>query len=1314
MYALAWSATGEQWASGGADHTVFLRQADGQPTLKYTHKSSIQALAFNPVTEVLASASCHDVGFWAPKKLTVAKTPMPAKVLSLSWTPDGRFLAVGMENGCVQLLNDAGEAAGSFTVPGPVWTLAWCPARSGEDVLAVGNWAVGGGAQKDATNQLTFWSLEATQVHKSVPLSAPPCAIAWWNGGQYLAVSTGSKSAMLYTVEGVELGCIAQSDGWGWSMQQRPGHNQVALGCNSGAVSVHTVTFATVHGLYQDRYAWRDGMTEVVVQHLLTDRKVRIRCRDYVKKIAVYRNRLAVQLKSRVLVYELAGGADDPYDMHYRVRQRLNEAVECNLLVVTAAHVILCHDTKLQLFDYAGLKEREWVMESVIRYIKVVGGPPGSEALLVGLKSGAVLKVFIDNPFPVPLLQVKDSVRCLDTSVSKRMVAVVDASTKLTVFDTATGEVAWTADGALAVAFNSQMEESCAYSTRNELALKVGEFPESRQRASGFVVGFNGSKVYALQHSIQSIDIPQSASMQEYMARRDLSSAYKVACLGVTAADWKALGVAAAQALDLQLARKAFMWVKDMRHMELVATVERVLSGATTAAGESIEPAAARSLALGEILAYEGSYEEASRQFVAAGQHERAITMWSDLRCWEKARTLAEASGGRVNVRVLLNRQAALAAEAGDIVDAADIYATLGEYQQAITLLGQQGELEGIAKVVRQLDSSDASTAALKSAAGYFRAAGRAGSRYAKETYLKMGDIGALLDVYVENKEWDEALALAEAVEHRSRSEAMRSGSAGTPEPDARGADGAKSTATAAAHTGSAMPLDAALALRPKVYLPYAEWLITQDNFEAARAAFSTGGRADMASALQSALAAAAVSTGKHEAAAHGYRRLANEALTDAESCASMVERQDAGGGAREAERIRDDGLARWHALRTLADVHIAYSCVVEYVDAPFTQKLGDTLLAASAFVVNTLVTAGHAADSAEEESGSAAVSRGVALRAGVGAVSQLSVLRRPPRWAASATAAAGMVVGGKLQRPSRWAGAGALTQSGVTGVSVVKCLYALGRQAISMGAWRTARAAFDKLDELRYPTPWRDTVEFNRLLLLTKPYADSEGAAAVCYRCGAPLQQLHGKGKHACQHCGNPVVRCGLTWDLLPLVEWTPHGMTVKETLEAVSSDAQTKQAGGAGRGSASDGWAQAKSGQADMLVMNQGEEMPEDDMPGMTFDQLLQSGDVAAQDQSAGAVPVPRGTLATMSRRCIRVSRWDKVHHALAPQFFYNVLSEISVSACTSCWHMFHTEDLEQYVLEKHACPTCGEKVPSAADDTSPDGDGVILWGA
>ena len=82
----------------------------------------------------------------------------------------------------------------------------------------------------------------------------------------------------------------------------------IAVGSNDGELSMLQLKFATVHGLFRNRYAYRDHMTDVIVQHLITDKKVRIRCRDYIKKIAVYQDRLAVQLPSRVIIYELRGG----------------------------------------------------------------------------------------------------------------------------------------------------------------------------------------------------------------------------------------------------------------------------------------------------------------------------------------------------------------------------------------------------------------------------------------------------------------------------------------------------------------------------------------------------------------------------------------------------------------------------------------------------------------------------------------------------------------------------------------------------------------------------------------------------------------------------------------------------------------------------------------------------------------------------------------------------------------------------------------------------------------------------------------------
>ena len=52
------------------------------------------------------------------------------------------------------------------------------------------------------------------------------------------------------------------------------------------------------------------------------------------------------------------------------------------------------------------------------------------------------------------------------------------------------------------------------------------------------------------------------------------SDAYKVACLGVTDGDWKALANEAMEGLDFNTAKKALIRIKDLRFLELLHNIE--------------------------------------------------------------------------------------------------------------------------------------------------------------------------------------------------------------------------------------------------------------------------------------------------------------------------------------------------------------------------------------------------------------------------------------------------------------------------------------------------------------------------------------------------------------------------------------------------------------------------------------------------------------------------------------------------------------------------------------------------------------------
>lgn len=780
VYCVAWSADGKRFATGGADKTVYIWTASFEGILKFTHTESIQALAFNPVNGQLCSVAASDFGTWAQDQKSVSKQKLPSRGLCCSWSCDGQILAIGMYNGMVSLRDRAGDEKFRIQRNSPIWSLAFGPS-SGDtgDLLAVGCW--------DQT--LSMFTSNGRQVGLDSALGFDPCSVSWF-GSDFLIVAGADNRATMYTKEGVQLGLISERDDWVWCARARPKHNYVAVGTNSGTIVLHQIVFGTVHGLYQDRYAVREQMTDIVLQNLSTDKRLRIKCNAWVKKIAIFRDRLAVQLPEAIAIYELydddvgGGGAGE---LHCRVIERIQRKVECNLLVVTHNNVILCLERKLQLLAFNGDREREWTLDSSIRYIKVVGGPPGREGLLVGLKSGAVLKLFVDNPFPITLIQHKSAIRCLDLSATREMLAVVDEGSNVVVYSIASREVLMTEAGANSVAFNTELSDMVCWSGNGSLHIKAGSFPSHQQRMQGFVVGFKGAKVFCLHYlSMTTVDVPQSATLYRFLDKKDLDGAYRVACLGVTDADWRALGNAALGTFRLDIARRAFVRVRDMRYLDLIAQAE-----AERDATGRIDEVQFHAL----LAAFQGKFVDAAKTFSKGKSLSAAIDMFSDMKMWQDAREWARTNG--VEGTDLFKRQAESALDSGDFREAAELFSLAGDRLRAVRIAADNHFDDLVVEIVRASSKHDTQT--LAKCAAYLKSSGN--KEAAAEAFMKMGDMEGLLTLYVESQQWDDAFRIAR-----------------TNPP-----------------------------LEPIVYLPYAAWLAEQGLFDEALDAFAKAGRPDQA-----------------------------------------------------------------------------------------------------------------------------------------------------------------------------------------------------------------------------------------------------------------------------------------------------------------------------------------------------------------------------------------------------------------------------------------------------------------------------------
>uniref|UniRef100_A0A2K5I4B1 Intraflagellar transport protein 122 homolog n=1 Tax=Colobus angolensis palliatus TaxID=336983 RepID=A0A2K5I4B1_COLAP len=837
------------------------------------HNDAIQCVSYNPITHQLASCSSSDFGLWSPEQKSVSKHKSSSKIICCSWTNDGQYLALGMFNGIISIRNKNGEEKVKIERPGgslsPIWSICWNPSSRWEsfwmnrenedaedvivnryiqeipstlksavyssqgseaeeeepeeeddspgddnleernDILAVADWG----------QKVSFYQLSGKQIGKDRALNFDPCCISYFTKGEYILLGGSDKQVSLFTKDGVRLGTVGEQNSWVWTCQVKPDSNYVVVGCQDGTISFYQLIFSTVHGLYKDRYAYRDSMTDVIVQHLITEQKVRIKCKELVKKIAIYRNRLAIQLPEKIFIYELY--SEDSSDMHYRVKEKIVKKFECNLLVVCANHIILCQEKRLQCLSFSGVKEREWQMESLIRYIKVIGGPPGREGLLVGLKNGQILKIFVDNLFAIILLKQATAVRCLDMSASRKKLAVVDENDTCLVYDIDTKELLFQEPNANSVAWNTQCEDMLCFSGGGYLNIKASTFPVHRQKLQGFVVGYNGSKIFCLHvFSISAVEVPQSAPMYQYLDRKLFKEAYQIACLGVTDTDWERPSPAPPRNLILFFisSPQAFIRVQDLRYLELISSIEeRKKRGETN-----------NDLFLADVFSYQGKFHEAAKLYKRSGHENLALDMYTDLCMFEYAKDFL-GSGDPKETKMLITKQADWARNIKEPKAAVEMYVSAGEHVKAIEICGDHGWVDMLIDIARKLDKAEREPLLL--CATYLKKLDSPG--YAAETYLKMGDLKSLVQLHVETQRWDEAFALGEK----------------NPE------------------------------FKDDIYMPYAQWLAENDRFEEAQKAFHKAGRQREAVQVLEQLTNNAVAESRFNDAAYYYWMLSMQCL---------------------------------------------------------------------------------------------------------------------------------------------------------------------------------------------------------------------------------------------------------------------------------------------------------------------------------------------------------------------------------------------------------------------------------------------------
>ena len=103
--------------------------------------------------------------------------------------------------------------------------------------------------------------------------------------------------------------------------------------------------------------------------------------------------------------------------------------------------------------------------------------------------------------------------------------------------------------------------------------------------------------------------------------------AYKIACIGVTEQDWRALGIEALLDKNFALAKKSFVRIRDLKFIDLCELADQMNKMKTLN----------EHWLIGEILAYQSKYKEAASYFIKNKMVEKAVNLYTTLKKFSEA-----------------------------------------------------------------------------------------------------------------------------------------------------------------------------------------------------------------------------------------------------------------------------------------------------------------------------------------------------------------------------------------------------------------------------------------------------------------------------------------------------------------------------------------------------------------------------------------------------------------------------------------------------------------------------------------------------
>ena len=1147
---LAFRKDGKFFASGGKDNIVYFWKISdvSKPVNKITFQEPIIRMGYNPCLMILIAMSKTSLSL--SKEKAASRVPLNNTGVDFCWTNDGMKYCIAFENGSVSIRDkETNKEEKNIKLNEDRQEKITCCCFSntrflnGDYVLYVCTWE----------KNFHLLDLFNTQVAETKKLTADPISISLYKD-DYVLVGTNNREINFFSKEGIFVNTITQGiNSWVTSIRNFDKYSSIISTSNDGSIICHQVTFQVVHGIYNEKYVYRKNLREIIVHNLFTGEKKFIETKRYIKKLAIFKDLVAYLTTDKVLVHQISD------DDNTRPKYFIKWEGDLSLMLLASNHLIICKENHIYLFplsnDVALITnvERDWSFETDIKYLRVLGGAPKREGMLCGTRAGEIYIIYLDNQFPILLYTHEIPVRSLDINFNRKKLAVIDDNFDLTMIDLPSKQILWKNEKAKSLAFNSDIEDMIAFWYEGNVFIKTSDFPPIKEKMTGVIIGFRGTKVFILQtaNTVSVLDISNSQSIMRYAEKKQMNEAYKVACLGATKQEWIFLGVESMLNFDFQIAANCFKKIEDIRLINLVLDLEQEKKNGVN-----------DDIIRGDIYSNIGKYKKAANLYIKGGNPGKAQEMYATLKMYAEAleiRAKYLQDGDNAYTDEILNQQAEWLNENKKYKEAGNLYMAIGKKKKAIEIYGEHGLLDVLIEICRGLTKDENSD--LINLCGYYFMKNR-NYAYAAEAYLKLGDQKALVYMNVELQKWEEAFILSR--ENKQLSE--------------------------------------------YVHLKYAENLVLEDKFKEAQESYRKADRVDLSMKLLIKLIDNAVYEKRFKDASFLFLSYTTDALT-------VI--KDFGENLEKLTKVDFSKLKEYHDSEELSDIFNAYDYIYKFIEEPFNNDVISTneqsLFNASVFLVNKISSF----------------------------KSYMSQFK-------------------------------AINPSYV--------FYSLGILAKKFETFKTARFSFEKLSNLQYPPKWAEKIDKEIMNIRTKPYIDKDTQIPTCYNCLHTNPIINASGD-ICSNCAYPFIRCALSFEILPLIEFKPaKGISYDQamdlirlsTIEKLKKNIVSKN--------------QDSNGVHSLKVY-----MGDNDQ-NIFENKLLDLINEQESTENYKMLELDESVLKSLNENEVFIIDQRNINSHFPVRFFKNRKKEIGVTMCKFCFRFFKIEEFENaFIKVGNCCPLC-----------------------